>query len=427
MDELERDLERVLRDDRWRLDPPPDALAAVHQGAARRRRRRRTAAGGLSAVSVVAVAVLGTTTVLQSGGEDVTAAKSDEASPESARSAKPLESATGEPTTNQRRTGEPDRRPVPASFKSASITALSPNAFWALGTASCRDGRCTTIVRTTDGGRTFDSLPAPEAPLATGDESSRTVRDLRFASPDDAFAYGGALWSTHDGGASWRPQRLPGDVLRLEAARGTAWALVKTAGEHQLYRSPVDRDSWQRVRLPLRLDDSTADLAVQADTVTVTGATTDRAVSAVSTDGGRTFQTGSNPCDPAFGSRVSGSAEALWLFCPTGTQGRPYVSTNGGRSWRSVDASPAGGWANSTAIGARNGRSAVLGSGEQLYRVVGRDTKPVTAPASPPGSGFDYIGFSSAAVGYAVLDRPAESALWRTTDGGRTWRPVNPS
>ncbi|MQA02051.1 MAG: hypothetical protein GEV07_04785 [Streptosporangiales bacterium] len=422
MDELERDLERLLRDDKWRLEPEPDALDRVHSGAARRSRRRRATAGTLSAVSVVAVAVVGVSSVLQTGGEPV----ADDASPESAGSPQALKSATSEPG-NQRRTGEPDRTvPVPAGFRSASITALSPSMFWALGSAKCDDGRCTTVARTTDGGRTFDALPsAPTAPVAAGDGSARTVRDLRFASAMDGFAFGGALWSTHDGGASWSPQRLPGNVVRLEAARSTVWALVRAGGAHELYRSPADRDSWQRVRLPVQLDDSAADLAVQADTVTVTGATNGRAVSAASSDGGQRFRTGDSPCDPAFGARISASDKALWLFCPTGTQGRPYVSTDAGRSWQPTDATPAGGWPNSTVAGARSADSAVLGAGRHLYMVDDDEVRQAGTPSGAAG-GFDFIGFTTPTVGYAVLDRPARSALWRTTDGGRTWSVVRP-
>ena len=42
---------------------------------------------------------------------------------------------------------------VPAGFQPVSFTAVSERDFWLLGTVPCHGGRCTAIVRTTDGGR----------------------------------------------------------------------------------------------------------------------------------------------------------------------------------------------------------------------------------------------------------------------------------
>ncbi|MQA80443.1 MAG: hypothetical protein GEV10_18525 [Streptosporangiales bacterium] len=429
MDELERELRRVLRDDRWRLEPPTEAVERVRRGAMRRQRRRRAAAGGLSAFAIVAVASAVFATPLLTGGNGEQSAAKGEASSSAERldSASPAPMESGK-SAQPRRTAEPtvSGGPVPAGFRARSLTAVSTDTFWVLGTAPCDTPVCTSIVRTDDGGRTFRGLPAPRAPLASDRPTRAAIGDLRFASGDDGYAFGGALWTTHDGGRQWARGSLPGSVERVEAAGGTAWALVSVGDGQRLYRSPTSRDSWSRVRLPTTLGGETADLAVHGSgLVTVVGGSGDRSVSVVSTDGGRTFDTHDRPCDPALGSTVSATSGALWMFCATGTQGRPYVSTDDARSWNAVRGAPAGGWANSSVVGARSRTTAALASGTRIYTLTsGGATRPASNAADTGGTSFRFLGFTTPLVGYAVVGRTSTSSLWRTTDGGHTWGTV---
>lgn len=431
MDEMERELRRLLRDDRLRVEPPPDALDRVHRGAARRQRRRRAAAGGLGAMSVVAVVAvaLGLPLAQQQRGED-TAASAASASAESAKRA--TTGAAPTPAASDRQSAPPSPSklqkvppggPVPDGFAAASVTAMSPSSFWVLGTAPCDNPTCTSLVHTTDGGRTFTGLPAPKAPLAEGRGGGRTVRDLRFASADDGYAFGGALWSTHDGGQSWAEQDIPGRVVRLESERDTAWAVVERGDSFRLYRSPTSRDSWDQVSLPVQLDAVTPDLALQSGAVTLVGTSGERAVTVVSEDG-RSFEADDRPCAPALDSRLSAFGDTVWMFCATGNQGMPYVSATSGRTWDAVDAAPPGGWSNSTVVGARGAETAVFASGGQLYRVRTDGSIDRAESASPGGGNVRYVGFTTRKVGYALLDRPTPAALLRTTDGGRSWSVV---
>lgn len=432
MDEMERELRRLLRDDRLRMEPAPDALDRVHRGAARRQRRRRAAAGGLGALSVVAVATMAFSVPLvqQQRSED-TAASAASASPESAQRA-PATATAPTPAASDRQSAPaspsklhkvPPGGPVPDGFAAASVTAMSPSSFWVLGTAPCDNPTCTSLVHTTDGGRTFTGLPAPRAPLAEGRSDGRTVRDLRFASAEDGYAFGGALWSTHDGGQSWAEQDIPGRVVRLESERGTAWAVVERGDSYRLYRSPTSRDSWARVSLPVRLDSITPDLALQSGAVTLVGTSDERAVTVVSEDG-QSFEAGDRPCAPALDAHLSAFGDTVWMFCATGTQGTPYVSATSGRTWDAVDAAPPGGWSNSTVVGARGAGTAVFASGGELYRVGTDGDVDRAESASPGGGNVRYIGFTTRKVGYALLDRPTPAALLRTADGGRSWSVV---
>ncbi|MGH3096903.1 MAG: hypothetical protein ACRDMV_13010 [Streptosporangiales bacterium] len=434
MDELERRLRNLLHDERWSLEPPPDTLDRVHRGVQRRHRRRRVAAGGVSALAVIAV-VSTALAVQPMQGESATSGAGGNASsptptPEAKRSVKSGKAIPSEPS-QQRRTTPPsasahDRPggPVPDHFKAASLTAVSTHTFWVLGTAPCDNPVCTSIVRTRDGGQTFRGIPAPKAELAGGNPTGHTVRSLRFASMTDGYAYGGALWTTHDSGSTWRPQSMPGAVVRLEAAAGTAWALVEKNGSFDLYSSPTSQDSWSPVPLPSRLTGPKPDLAVQGSSVTIVGSSGGSPVTLLGTGG--SFKALDRPCDASLPARLSPTSGAVWMFCATGTQGTAYVSTSHGHTWRQVSAAPAGGWPNATAIGARTDGRAVLAAGGGIYGVsTGGAVHRRETPNAPAGATFAFVGFTTPQMGYAVLDETSTDSLWRTVDGGRTWRVVS--
>ena len=77
------------------------------------------------------------------------------------------------PTASPAATG-PAGGPVPAAFKPVSVTFISTQTGWALGTATCAHPPCTSLVRTRDGGRTWKGIPAPVASTNTGDGSVST-------------------------------------------------------------------------------------------------------------------------------------------------------------------------------------------------------------------------------------------------------------
>lgn len=423
MEELERRLHDLLHDDHWTLDPPPDTLERVHRGVQRRHRRRRAAAGGLSALAVVAI-VTTALTVPPVQQRLTSGPASNETSatptPERSTSSRPGKAKPSEPIQERRTTppsaSAPERRggrggPVPHHFKAASLTAVSTDTFWVLGTAPCDNPVCTSVVQTTDGGQTFRGMPAPKAELAHGSPSKHTVHDLRFADTTDGYAYGGGLWTTHDGASTWARQPMPGTVVRLAATAGTAWALVSKGGSFELYSSPTSRDDWSRVSLPVSLTGPKPGLAVDGNSVTVVGSSNGKPVTLLRKGGG--FKALDRPCDAALPARLSPTSDSLWMFCATGTQGTPYVSTDHGRSWSRVDAAPARGGVGPAAGGHIYGVS-TTGAVHQ------RQTPSVSA-----GTTFAFIGFTTPRMGYAVLDRPTTGSLWRTVDGGRSWRVVS--
>src|SRR4051794_21631848 len=62
--------------------------------------------------------------------------------------------------------------PVPAGFNGYDLTWVSNDDGWALGTAPCDNRPCTSILRTTDGGKSWVGIPAPRAELIETDTNT---------------------------------------------------------------------------------------------------------------------------------------------------------------------------------------------------------------------------------------------------------------
>jgi photosystem II stability/assembly factor-like uncharacterized protein len=237
---------------------------------------------------------------------------------------------------------------------------------------------------------------------------------VRFGSAQDGWVFDDGLWSTHDGGHTWTDIFL-GRVLHLEAAAGTVWALTaEGSGKAQLWRSPVDDDNWVPVKGVTV--DRQADLAVQGSRVIVV----DADKTWVGQGEGNEFVAHPSPCDsPALQVRLSASG-SLWAKCVTGMAA--YVATSAdGTSWQTVQ--PKGldqMLPNSLTIGARGADDALLASdpAQPLFDLQSDGTQVAVSKPPTTGAHIDYLGFTTDDVGYAVVTE----GLWRTDDGGDTWR-----
>ncbi len=162
---------------------------------------------------------------------------------------------------------------VGTSFDPESVTFVSLSTGWALGTAPCAPGgMCLALRETTDAGRSWSSTPLPASLVGAADHKvdgapadlwggSEFGLNVRFADPADGWIYGGlevpgsvgpALWSTHDGGLSWREQPTAGltwSIFDLEAAAGRVHLMAEKAGWGgvTVESSPAARDDWHAV------------------------------------------------------------------------------------------------------------------------------------------------------------------------------------
>jgi hypothetical protein len=137
--------------------------------------------------------------------------------------------------------------PVPAGFKPDSMTFISASEGWVLGTAPCAHAPCTSVVRTTNGGRSWVGVPAPRFKLA-GFSGGPGLDRIRFADSRDGFAFGSQLWVTHNGGGGWRRlTQVPGYIADLEASAGSVYAASVKSNRITIYRTPAGRNDWRRV------------------------------------------------------------------------------------------------------------------------------------------------------------------------------------
>ena len=341
--------------------------------------------------------------------------------------------------------------PVPVGFSPVSLSAVSSNEYWVLGTAPCHNPICTSLLRTTNGGSTFVGLPAPTSPIANGaaqGAAANGINTIRFADQFDGYAFatggGGGLWDTHDGGAHWaQPSFMVGhELLGFGTGSGYAFALVGSCNgngcaEVVLERSPVGTDIWSSLPVPFPPGiDPVADMAVRGPDLWIsvtTPANTPNQLLAMSTDAGEQFATGSSPCFSGLGGRIeAASASVLWAICPTGMEAQALRSVDGGAHWSSLSigkANAGSGLANSALLAPASATVALLEPGENgdLLRTTdgGASWAPVTIPGGP-NSWFSWIGFTDTSTGSAfrvVQEAQGSSSyqLWRTSDGGETW------
>jgi photosystem II stability/assembly factor-like uncharacterized protein len=420
MDRLEDDLRRVLTDPRRSLPGDLVRIDAVHRGATRRRRNRGVAAAALAVVVVTGGVTLASS---QLGGRDASL-PAHSVAPTVSDTPSQLTTPTPTPTSTGSVTAP---TALPVGLAPVSFTAIGTHTWWVLGTASCGTPPCAaSLARTADGGRTFTAVTSPPAqwtPAGQG-TTTDTVSDVRFASSADGWAFGGGLWSTHDGARSWRRVPMSGEVVGLGAGAGRVWALVlHPTGAEELWSTPRGSDTWVKTRLPLTLE--SADLAVEGSRVYV--ATRGNAPSLISsTDGGRTFTTTRTQCTSDLVGRVSASGGGVWLVCQTGMSEGIYPDPIT-RPDRVLDTSKVvrGALPNSALVAPRDASSALLAVEGKGLIVIRSDGGILHSSGL---SGFaSFVGFSTPSTGYAIVivGSGTRSELLRTDDGGATWRKIS--
>lgn len=320
-----------------------------------------------------------------------------------------------------------------ASFDPQSFTAVGDDAYWVLGNVPCASGRCFTILRTADGGRTFNRIAVPPLP------TSGVTPSLRFADARDGFAFvpgvGGVLYATHDAGSSWQRVSL-GTQLGFATGSGsvylvTADCTLQRCNRYRFERASVAGGVWTSSPLPFVPDGPVVDLSAHGSNVWLLGTRamerSTHDVLARSNDGGRTFVTGPGPCVPGLGGTLQpSSAEVMWAVCPTGMLAGAWRSRDGGATFAPLRTPEL---PNSAAIAPASDTSAVLAldpSDGLLLRTIDRGGSWHPAGSSGKGKYVSFVGFTDGSVGAAIVATSDESAnvLLRTTDGGTRWTPV---
>jgi len=325
--------------------------------------------------------------------------------------------------------------PVPSGFAATSVTFVSADEAFVLGTAPCSAKPCTSIVRTLNRGATWVGLPAPVVPLAarydtTGSQAA--VWGIRFANPAHGFVFGTGLWETTDGGEHWTAVAGPGgSITDLEVIDGQVLALTGST----LYRRPLAGGSWSVVAQAT----NQSEIATQAQVAAVLDGT--KVI--VTGNGGLSTTTEATPCTTMGVAEPSSVAvtgpDSLALLCAGGAamgsvQKTVYVSDDLGAQWTKAGSPPNGGDPEGISAGTPGQIvvEAASGASELYYSANGGATWSTAWSAGDGGAGFNDLGFTTTSNG-VVVRGPASSdgnsegspgQLLLTSNGGATWQTV---
>ena len=390
-----------------------------------------------SRASAFAAAFLAVTVIATGCGGHPASNGQTSATPTTApTSASPAASSSAGPSA----TAQPSLPAAPASFRTSSVTFVSSNEAFCLGTAP---GHGTLVVRTLDRGQTWARLAAPLAPLGSpGSGASSAVWGTRFASASLGFVFGDRLWQTADGGRHWALAGAPaGQILSLAAIDGQVLALVaKGSGPARLLRRSLAGGPWVQIASVKTVDalDPTDLIATQAGTAAVLSGTS----VLVSTNGGLSLTSRATPSVPGFAPdsvAVTSSHALALLLVGQGAAGSTekvvYTSPDSGAHWAKAGTPSNEGDPVTLAGGSPTGLVLATASGASwLDRSNnGGHSWATVLTYGDGGEGWADLGFTTT-TNAVVVHGPADSAgnsdgrparLLLSANGGATWQPVS--
>ncbi len=338
-------------------------------------------------------------------------------------------------------TTQPSGGPVPAGFLAASVTFVSAQEAFVLGTAPCKRAPCTSIVRTRDRGKSWRGLPAPIVPLGQpgiNRPDRPAAWGIRFATAEHGFVFGNGLWVTADGGEHWSAAAYPGgSIMSLEVIDGQVLAVTMRPGRAgnaswALLRRPLGGGAWTRL-----VSQATAigAIATQARVAAIL----DGPSVLVTSDGGLTISRRALPChgNPfPWPSWVAVEApKGLALLCTgqgyTGhTDKTVYVSGNLGATWRLAGHPASAGDGGVLAASAPGHLTIATTSAASwlYYSANNGKTWRTVVSYGDGGQGWNDLGFTTTSDGVVIHGHPQYGnrlgRLLLTENGGLTWHAV---
>ncbi|HTW06705.1 MAG TPA: hypothetical protein VME46_04295 [Acidimicrobiales bacterium] len=361
------------------------------------------------------------------------------------------------------------------AFWPRSVTFVSSGTGWALGAAPCAAKTCLALYKTSDGGHTWaaQALPTSLVKAAGYSASSNYVAgsglNVRFANQQDGWIFGWvltntkfgptqgpALWSTHDGGASWHAASVAGlsspdaAILDLEASANRDYLLSDDGPTVTLRSGPVGRDAWSVVNglhlgVPAGGANMTGAIVLQGDVGWLV-AGNDRGTTGSARLVNGHWSDWAPPCASVGGTLATPAAASttyLAAVCVMGGFASPlsksapagatigsswlYVSSNGGASFQAVSelgkmgttigavASPAPGDIFVVDSSQSSGASHLQASFNGGH-----------SWASVYNGYFDYLGFTTTSQGVGIVGTLTadKTAMVMTRDGGHSWQAV---
>ena len=338
-----------------------------------------------------------------------------------------------------------------SSFVIQSMTFVSDQQGFALGTVKCGSRRCEALLGTTSGGTSWTSLTAPVknpgGPYHTCPSGQPCVSQVRFATPKIGYAFDPSLYRTSDGGQHWTRVAAP-TVSSLETADGSTVRIAYpgqgcSGAPYQVQKSALGSSAWHNLVAPPIEMICPPVLYRQHERLVLVGygnpAGGVRATAEIdrSADGGTKWSHGPDKCGgkDGYASAVAiGAPDALVELCSHQLSNK---SGGYGLSWVRVSANDGATFGPDRTIPLPSGlpknqfyryqiaaaspsRLIVVISGQHSSRVLtsanGGRTWSVTL--TPPGSASVLlVGFED-----SVTARVAQSdTVWTTRDGGQHW------
>lgn len=333
---------------------------------------------------------------------------------------------------------------MPAGFRPASVTFVSAAEGFVLGASpTAGGGEKTDVLRTSDGGRTWAAIGAPDVGLANNG-TNQQAESIRFADSKDGYVFADALFVTHDGGASWHP--LP-TVAGIEQARvehlvaigGAVFATVTGVNHDEvLVRAAPGSDTFS----PVPRAGKVSALASAGDTVIATIESADQAQ--VVDASGQVRQAFGSPGGEPNCQYAASSAAAFAAACGQGAGGgsmgtrHVYGSTDGGAHWTRLPDPGIGAGYDTSGVAVTTGEHAMIGSDSGassgvLTTTDGGEHWTLTLDERGDNVGVADLGYTTSSQGVVVInavqgrygppDTPP-STLYITHDGGVHWTAV---
>jgi hypothetical protein len=331
----------------------------------------------------------------------------------------------------------------PSEFLPSSVSWLDARQGSVFGYAPCGEDLCPQLLATVDGGDTWQPIEAPPVKLP---DNHNQVR-LMVADPDDEFVTDGTtLWATNDKAATWYPVELAGltapySISKVVISHGTVLAVASSLGNAELNATRIYSGAvGAPVLRPLAGFEviggyTYGDLAVDGDVLQVyLGADYATARYGFSLDGVDIVEA-PLPCPVENVAMLGGIKDGRPIALCNGSGGSPqpgsmtkqvFTAPQLGGTYVPSNPAPAQGITQTFGVASPDVQTigAVGGSLSLVHSTFDAGNSWTSTTLSERGFGLFDLQFVTPDIGYVVDGVPNASegsAVYRSTDAGRTW------
>jgi len=322
-----------------------------------------------------------------------------------------------------------------AAGRFVSAWPAAERDIWALTSEPCpRPGsdaaRCAVVSHTADGGESWSRLARLDVGT-TSEGTTDSVTGIHFTDAQHGWVYNRDLYATFNGGKRWQKVDLGNPVVALDSAGSTAFALVGTcaygvgncSAPMRLFEGTISTGRWRFLNLGFDLPPTDVANIVVSRTAVYAVVVRGLDQTFLARTGAGRWERRSLPCPRALVAQIE-AEDGLVAACRPPAPTAPVelqTSSDGGRTWAVVwqhtFPSPVSSLAvagSATIIGLENGDVIRSADNGMTFATV------VEAGAAPT------IRFLDAEHGTVLAGSPGERHLYRTTDGGVTWKSIPP-